>query len=87
VTSASASATLISGGVGAFDDPPRPDGCRGGDVDNRQPGSRQNGDADLCRVGGAGPQDAYPAPDGTVWFTAQSAGKLGRLDPRTGSRI
>jgi virginiamycin B lyase len=25
-----------------------------------------------------------PAPDGTVWFTAQSAGKLGRLDPRTG---
>src|ERR1700752_4700743 len=32
----------------------------------------------------AGPHDAYPAPDGTVWFTAQSAGKLGRLDPRTG---
>ena len=26
----------------------------------------------------------YPAPDGTVWFTAQSAGKLGRLDQRTG---
>jgi streptogramin lyase len=22
--------------------------------------------------------------DGAVWFTAQSAGKLGRLDPRTG---
>ena len=33
---------------------------------------------------GAGPHDVYPAPDGAVWFTAQSAGKLGRLDPRTG---
>src|SRR5438874_11698294 len=33
---------------------------------------------------GAGAHDVYPAPDGTVWFTAQSAGKLGRLDPRTG---
>jgi virginiamycin B lyase len=30
-----------------------------------------------------GAHDVYPAPDGTVWFTAQSAGKLGRLDPRT----
>jgi virginiamycin B lyase len=33
---------------------------------------------------GAGPHDVYPAPDGAVWFTAQSAGKLGRLDSRTG---
>jgi virginiamycin B lyase len=33
---------------------------------------------------GAGAHDVYPAPDGTVWFTAQAAGKLGRLDPRTG---
>src|SRR5215831_14750109 len=33
---------------------------------------------------GAGPHDVHPAPDGAVWFTAQSAGKLGRLDPRTG---
>src|SRR5215469_10606072 len=32
----------------------------------------------------AGAHDVYPAPDGGVWFTAQSAGKLGRLDPRTG---
>ena len=30
------------------------------------------------------PHDVFPAPDGTVWFTAQSAGKLGRLDLRTG---
>ncbi|HXP74649.1 MAG TPA: SMP-30/gluconolactonase/LRE family protein [Stellaceae bacterium] len=33
---------------------------------------------------GAGPHDVYPAPDGTVWFTAQAAGKLGHLDPKTG---
>jgi virginiamycin B lyase len=35
-------------------------------------------------LAGAGPHDVYPAPDRTVWFTAQLAGKLGRLDPRTG---
>src|SRR5271167_2617127 len=35
-------------------------------------------------LAGAGAHDVYPAPDGGVWFTAQSAGKLGRLDPKTG---
>jgi virginiamycin B lyase len=35
-------------------------------------------------LAGAGAHDVYPAPDGGVWFTAQSAGKLGHLDPRTG---
>jgi len=35
-------------------------------------------------LAGAGPHDVYPTPDGTVWFTAQAAGKLGRLDPKTG---
>src|ERR1700757_3512329 len=35
-------------------------------------------------LAGAGAHDVFPAPDGAVWFTAQSAGKLGRLDPRTG---
>jgi len=35
-------------------------------------------------LAGAGAHDVYPAPDGAVWFTAQSAGKLGRLDPKTG---
>src|SRR5260370_32026339 len=35
-------------------------------------------------LAGAGAPDVYPAPDGAVWFTAQSAGTLGRLDPRTG---
>ena len=33
---------------------------------------------------GAGPHDVAPAPDGTVWYTAQAAGALGRLDPKTG---
>ena len=30
---------------------------------------------------GSGPHDVAPAPDGIVWFTAQRAGALGRLDP------
>jgi virginiamycin B lyase len=33
---------------------------------------------------GSHPHDVAPAPDGTVWYTAQSKGILGRLDPRTG---
>ncbi len=33
---------------------------------------------------GSGPHDVAPAPDGTVWFTAQAAGALGRLDPGSG---
>ena len=38
-------------------------------------------------LAGAGAHDVYPAPDGAVWFTAQSAGKLGRLDPELANRI
>jgi virginiamycin B lyase len=34
---------------------------------------------------GSRPHDVAPAPDGTVWFTAQGRGELGRLDPRTGT--
>src|SRR5438132_12492761 len=33
---------------------------------------------------GSHPHDVAPAADGGVWFTAQAAGYLGRLDPRTG---
>jgi virginiamycin B lyase len=35
------------------------------------------------------PHDVAPAPDGTVWYTGQHKGVLGRLDPKTGqvSRI
>jgi virginiamycin B lyase len=31
------------------------------------------------------PHDVAPAPDGTVWYTGQHKGVLGRLDPKTGS--
>lgn len=34
---------------------------------------------------GTGPHDVAPAPDGTVWYTGQRAGVLGRLDPATGA--
>jgi virginiamycin B lyase len=33
---------------------------------------------------GARPHDVAPAPDGTVWYTAQNQGALGILDPTTG---
>ena len=33
---------------------------------------------------GSRPHDVAPAPDGTVWYTAQRASALGRLDPETG---
>ena len=33
---------------------------------------------------GTHPHDVAPAPDGTVWYTAQHTGRLGRLDPSTG---
>ena len=33
---------------------------------------------------GAGPHDVSPAADGGVWFTAQHAGYLGHLDPKSG---
>jgi virginiamycin B lyase len=34
---------------------------------------------------GAHPHDVAPAPDGTVWYTAQHQGALGILDPKTGA--
>ncbi len=34
---------------------------------------------------GSRPHDVAPAPDGSVWYTAQGSGELGRLDPRTGA--
>ncbi|MFC4529076.1 virginiamycin B lyase family protein [Dyella halodurans] len=33
---------------------------------------------------GSGPHDVAPAADGTVWYTAQARGAVGRLDPRRG---
>ena len=34
---------------------------------------------------GSAPHDVAPASDGTVWFTGQGSGQLGRLDPATGN--
>ncbi|MFZ2223645.1 MAG: hypothetical protein WAV26_03040 [Candidatus Deferrimicrobium sp.] len=34
---------------------------------------------------GSHPHDVAPGPDGSVWYTAQNAGALGRLDPATGA--
>lgn len=34
---------------------------------------------------GIGLHDLTPAPDGTMWFTAQGKGLLGRLDPKNGT--
>jgi len=34
---------------------------------------------------GSHPHDVAPAEDGTVWYTAQNSGALGRLDPLTGA--
>ena len=33
---------------------------------------------------GSAPHDVAPAPDGTVWYTAQARGAVVRLDPRSG---
>ena len=33
------------------------------------------------------PHDVAPAPDGTVWYTGQHKGILGRLDPKTGKIV
>jgi virginiamycin B lyase len=34
---------------------------------------------------GSHPHDVWPAPDGSVWYTAQATGQLGRLDPASGA--
>ncbi len=36
---------------------------------------------------GEHPHDVAPAPDGAIWYTAQSSGELGRLDPATGKTL
>jgi virginiamycin B lyase len=36
---------------------------------------------------GSHPHDVAPAPDGSVWYTAQRSGELGRLDPKTGKTV
>jgi virginiamycin B lyase len=36
---------------------------------------------------GSRPHDVAPAPDGSVWYTAQGSGELGRLDPESGATV
>jgi len=36
---------------------------------------------------GSRPHDVAPAPDGSVWYTAQGSGELGRLDPESGLTV
>jgi virginiamycin B lyase len=36
---------------------------------------------------GAHPHDVAPAPDGTIWYTAQAQGAIGILNPKTGKAI
>jgi virginiamycin B lyase len=36
---------------------------------------------------GSAPHDVAPSPDGTVWYTAQAQGTLGRLDAKTGKIV
>jgi virginiamycin B lyase len=36
---------------------------------------------------GSRPHDVAPAPDGSVWYTAQGTSELGRLDPDTGTTV
>ena len=40
---------------------------------------------DFAVPSGSHPHDVAPAPDGSVWYTAQRKGMLGRLDPATGN--
>lgn len=40
--------------------------------------------SDFAVPAGSHPHDVAPAPDGSVWYTAQHKGALGRLDPATG---
>lgn len=40
--------------------------------------------AEFAVPAGSHPHDVAPAPDGSVWYTAQALGELGRLDPASG---
>jgi virginiamycin B lyase len=69
-------------------------GCDAGDGSRREAGETPATTAAVAAPDGAvqrfpvpagsGPHDVAPAPDGTVWYTAQRTGALGRLDPATG---
>jgi len=52
------------------------------DIDNPLPAEPERQEYPV--PAGSRPHDVVPAPDGTVWDTAQRLGELGRLDPATG---
>jgi virginiamycin B lyase len=58
-------------------------GARAGDADGAAAQARPR-IREFPVPAGSRPHDVAPARDGTVWFTAQGSGHLGRLDPRTG---
>jgi virginiamycin B lyase len=66
-------------------------GACGGDAPPAQPPPHSTAAADpavrleeFAVPDGSHPHDVAPAGDGTVWYTAQATGRLGRLDPETG---
>jgi virginiamycin B lyase len=62
----------------------RPDiGQRGAAASTRSVGSVTLHEFPVPR--GSRPHDVAPSPDGSVWYTAQATGELGRLDPSTGA--
>lgn len=86
VAAAAAVATLIAAACGDATEP-QP---RATVSPTRATPSPANGSTELAirefRVpAGSHPHDVAPATDGAVWYTAQTAGKLGRLDPSSGS--
>src|SRR5688500_16122015 len=72
-------------------------GCDAGDGSRREAGETPATTAAVAAPDGAvqrfpvpagsAPHDVAPAPDGSVWYTAQRTGQLGRLDPATGGTI
>jgi virginiamycin B lyase len=53
-------------------------------VDPSAPGVSDYVFEEFAVPAGSHPHDVAPAPDGFVWYTAQAAGKAGRLDPVSG---
>jgi virginiamycin B lyase len=50
-----------------------------------QPEAKQAANVQVFEVPkGSGPHDVAPAPDGSIWYTAQRTGALGILDTKTG---
>ena len=53
-------------------------------LENPIPGSEAAQIQEYTVPPGTHPHDVAPAPDGSVWYTAQISGALGKLDPKTG---